>query len=94
MDILSESVGGDAVAGGTSRFKRKFLKLNRALAQVIDDYALIKFHPLDASEEDSIGDTLLIIDNVLQYGEDMDVREPKELEPNDDDDDNDHDDDD
>lgn len=83
MDLLSEGVGGEG--GGMSRYKKKFLRLNRALAQVIDDYALVKFHPVDTSDEDSIGDALLIIDNVLQYGEDLDVREPKEFENNEED---------
>lgn len=83
VGMLSEGVGE-----GVSRYRRKFLKLNRALARVIDDFSLIKFHPIDASEEDSIGDALLIIDNVLQYGEEMDVREPKEYDHDDENDDN------
>lgn len=67
----------------TSFYRKKFHKLNRALAKVIQDYSLVKFHPLDVSDEDSVNDLLQIIDNVLQYGEDQDVKEPKELEEND-----------
>lgn len=89
MLLLSDNASNEP----TSRYKKKFLRLNRAIAQVIDDYGLIKFHPLDPSDEESIGDNLLIIDNVLQYGEDMDVKEPKEFDQDDDNDDNyDHDD--
>lgn len=69
----------------TSFYRKKFHKLNRALAKVIQDYSLVKFHPLDVSDEDSINDLLQIIDNVLQYGEDQDVKEPKEVEENEDD---------
>ena len=57
-------------------------KLNKAIARVIDDYSLVKFQPLDVSDEDSINDVLLVIDNILQYGEENDVKEPKEVEEN------------
>jgi hypothetical protein len=68
----------------SSFYKKKFYRLNKALVKIIDDYSLVKFHPLDVSDEDSINDILLIIDNVLQYGEDHDVKEPKEFEINED----------
>jgi hypothetical protein len=42
----------------------------------IEDYSLVKFLPLDMSEEESINDLLLQIDNAIQYGEDL---EPKEF---------------
>lgn len=70
----------------TSSYRKKFHKLNRALAKVIQDYSLVKFHPLDVSDEDSINDVLMVVDNVLQYGEDQDVKEPKEAEQNEDND--------
>ena len=69
----------------TSAYKKKFYKLNRAIGRVIEDYSLVKFHPLDLSEEDSINDILLIIDNVLQYGEDIEPKEVKEFDNDDDD---------
>jgi hypothetical protein len=63
-------------------YRKKFHKLNKAIARVIDDYSLVKFQPLDVSDEDSINDVLLVIDNILQYGEENDVKEPKEVEEN------------
>jgi hypothetical protein len=69
----------------TSAYKKKFYKLNQAIGRVIEDYSLVKFHPLDLSEEDSINDILLIIDNVLQYGEDIEPKEVKEFDDDDDD---------
>ena len=42
----------------------------------IDDYSLVKFMPLDITEEDLITDLLVHIDNAIQYGEDL---EPKEM---------------
>lgn len=42
----------------------------------VDDYGLVKFLPLDQSDEESISDVLLQIDLAIQYGEDM---EPNEI---------------
>ncbi|KAK3084870.1 hypothetical protein FSP39_020517 [Pinctada imbricata] len=58
-----------------SKFNHKFKKLNSAMATMIDDYSLVKFLPLDISDEDSINDVLLQIDNAIQYGEDLEPRE-------------------
>ncbi|XP_052072703.1 GPN-loop GTPase 3-like [Mytilus californianus] len=71
-----------------SKFSNKFKKLNTAIASVIEDYSLVKFVPLDMSEEDSITDLLLQIDNAIQYGEDLEPKECnyEEAEPNDPDD--------
>ena len=43
----------------------------------IDDYGLVRFLPLDVSDEESIDDILLQIDAALQYGEDQEPKEPK-----------------
>ena len=53
---------------------RVIKNVNFGLLQ-IDDYSLVKFLPLDISEEDSINDILLQIDNAIQYGEDLEPRE-------------------
>ena len=43
----------------------------------VDDYSLVHFLPLDITDEDSINDALLQIDNAIQYGEDFEPKEPK-----------------
>lgn len=48
-------------------------------------FSLVRFFPLDSQDEESVGDLLLQIDSVLQYGEDADVQvrdfdEPEEGE--------------
>ena len=48
-------------------FSHKFLR-------VIDDYSLVNFQPLDSSDEESINYALAIIDTMLQWGEDQDVK--------------------
>ena len=67
----------------TSRYNKKFAKLNQSLAKVIEDFSLVRFNPLDINDEESINDNLMIIDNVLQYGEDLEVKEPKDLDKED-----------
>ena len=64
----------------SSVYKKKFYKLNKAISRIIEDYSLVKFSPLDINDEDSINDILSIIDNIIQYGEDLDVKEPKEYD--------------
>lgn len=43
----------------------------------LEDYGLVQFLPLDISDEDSVGEMLLFIDNIIQFGEDEDVKVPK-----------------
>ena len=38
---------------------------------------IVKFYPLDISDEDSINDVLTQIDMAIQYGEDLEPKEPK-----------------
>lgn len=59
-----------------SRLSQKFKKLNSSIAKMIDDYSLVKFLPMDISDEDTINDVLIQIDTAIQYGEDF---EPKEI---------------
>ena len=43
----------------------------------IDDYGLVRFLPLDVTDEESIDNILLQIDAALQYGKDQEPKEPK-----------------
>lgn len=71
-----------ADASIANNFLGRFSQLNKALANVIFDYSLVKFHSLDLSKEASITDLLIEIDLSIQYGEDFEVKEPKEVEQN------------
>lgn len=59
----------------------KFHKLNALMAQMVDDYGLVTFMPLDISEEDndSLNDILLQVDMAIQYGEDLEPKEPRDI---------------
>jgi GTPase SAR1 family protein len=58
-----------------SAFASKFASLNHALIQVLDNYSMVQYYGLDISEEDSIRDLTIMIDNAIQFGEDSDVRD-------------------
>jgi hypothetical protein len=66
----------------SNAFLGRYSQLNKAIAGVIYDYSLVKFYTLDMSKEDSITNLLVEIDLSIQYGEDFDVKEPKEIEDN------------
>ena len=58
---------------------KKYQKLNNALAQIIEDFSMVQFVPLDNTDEESITNVLLHIDNAIQYGEDLEVKEKDAL---------------
>lgn len=57
---------------------KRFHNMNTALAQVIDDYNMVTFVPLNIMDEDSISICLQHVDNAMQYGEDEEPKEPKD----------------
>ncbi|KAB1255483.1 GPN-loop GTPase 3 [Camelus dromedarius] len=46
----------------------------------IDDYSMVRFLPYDQSDEESMNIVLQHIDFAIQYGEDLEFKEPKEHE--------------
>lgn len=53
-------------------------RLSAALGAVIDDYMLVSFSMLDVSDEESIDDILAKADHAIQYGEDVEPKEPRD----------------
>lgn len=62
----------------------QFAKLNKALAELVDDFSMVNFVPLDLRKESSMQYVLSLIDNCIQYGEDADVK-VKDFDPPEDD---------
>ncbi|KAK0555519.1 hypothetical protein OC846_001679 [Tilletia horrida] len=58
----------------------KFHSLNQAIVELIDDFSMVNFTPLDVTDEDSVGLVLSLIDNAIQYGEDEEPKEPKDMD--------------
>ncbi|XP_071790362.1 GPN-loop GTPase 3-like [Asterias amurensis] len=93
MDLLSKKAKKDVekfldpdpqlLLCEAQHFSPKFEKLNKAFANLIEDYSLVRFIPLDPTDEESIGDLLLSIDTTLQFDEDQDVRIPRDVDQDD-----------
>lgn len=88
MDLLSKSAKrqmdkflepdahallGDVESNSTV-FNEKHMKLTEAIGRLIEDYSLVRFTPLNLKDNENLADVLITIDNVLQYGEDQDVK--------------------
>jgi len=56
--------------------KDTFARLNKAVAQLIDDYGMVSFLQLDVQNEDSVGAILSYIDDTIQFHEAQEPREP------------------
>ncbi|KCV68494.1 hypothetical protein, variant [Fonticula alba] len=54
-----------------------FASLNSAVARLLEEYNMVSFLPLDITDEDSIELVLSHADHAIQYGEDLEPREPK-----------------
>ncbi|CAI5759201.1 unnamed protein product [Candida verbasci] len=68
-------------------FNPKFSKLTNAIANLVDDFGMVQFLPLDCSKEGNNIETILsYIDDVTQWSEAQEPKEPKdEIEFNEDD---------
>lgn len=49
-------------------------RLTDAICQLLDDYSMVSFLPLNIRNEDSVEHVLATVDHAIQYGEDLDVR--------------------
>ncbi|KAK9470586.1 Gpn3p [Dipodascopsis tothii] len=65
----------------------KFHKLNQAITQLVDDFGMVQFLPLESGTPDSVATILSYIDDVTQWAEAQEPKEPKEENIEDDDDD-------
>eukprot|EP00531_Pseudo-nitzschia_arenysensis_P002367 CAMPEP_0116134328 /NCGR_PEP_ID=MMETSP0329-20121206/10586_1 /TAXON_ID=697910 /ORGANISM="Pseudo-nitzschia arenysensis, Strain B593" /LENGTH=301 /DNA_ID=CAMNT_0003629029 /DNA_START=104 /DNA_END=1009 /DNA_ORIENTATION=- len=57
------------------RRRRHRQRLTDSIGQLLDDYSMISFVPLNIRNEDSIDALLAVVDASIQYGEDLEVRE-------------------
>ncbi|KAF6153408.1 hypothetical protein GIB67_003598 [Kingdonia uniflora] len=56
------------------RMAPRFANLNKALIELVDEYSLVSFVPLDLRKKQSMIYILSQIDTCIQYGEDKDVK--------------------
>ncbi|KAF3483227.1 uncharacterized protein GIQ15_02551 [Arthroderma uncinatum] len=72
----SQSGGGDPSSTSEVLTGSSFNRLNKAVAQLIDDFSMVSFLKLDVQNEDSISAVLSYIDDAIQYHEAQEPREP------------------
>lgn len=50
--------------------------MNEAIAELIEEYSLVAFTPLDITDEENVEGVLSMIDMAIQYGEDVEPKDP------------------
>lgn len=73
QDKSTDPSSADSVMAGGS-----FKRLNKAVAQLIDDFSMVSFLQLDVQNEDSVGAILSYIDDAIQFHEAQEPREPND----------------
>lgn len=58
------------------RLKRE--RLTNSISQVLDDWQMVSFVPLNISDEESLEHVLSLVNHAVQYGEDLEVKEPNQ----------------
>jgi len=56
------------------RGKGKFIKLTRTICNLVDDYGMVTFMPVDQSDMDTVDGVLQNVDMIMQVDDDRDVR--------------------
>jgi len=67
----------------TNNSNPRFHTLSQAVVQLIEDHPLVQFLPLDLTSTDSVETILSHIDHTIQYGEDEEPKEPKDMDEGD-----------
>ena len=73
------SPSGAALAGELARgMPPRHRRLNEALCRLLDEYDMVAFLPLDVTDDESVAALLAQVDHAIQYGEDIEPKEPKD----------------
>ncbi|KAL4916247.1 GPN-loop GTPase [Aspergillus aurantiobrunneus] len=82
----NNAVGDDDVESSDPTSKESLMsggsfdRLNRAVAQLIDDFSMVSFLQLEVQDEDSVAAVLSHIDDATQYHEAQEPREPSDAQ--------------
>ncbi len=69
LDRMLEVNPKDLLEDEEAFFSKQFFNLNKHLAEMIDSYSMVQYYSFDISNEESIDDCILHMDNVTQWGE-------------------------
>ncbi|CAI4035153.1 hypothetical protein SMKI_12G2980 [Saccharomyces mikatae IFO 1815] len=56
----------------------KFLRLNQCIANLVDDFGMVQFLPLESNNPDSIATILSYVDDITQWAEGQEQKEPND----------------
>lgn len=56
----------------------KFHELNKAIANLVDDFGMVQFLPLESKNSDSVSTIISYIDDVTQWAENQEPKEPND----------------
>lgn len=56
----------------------KFHELNKSIANLVDDFGMVQFLPLSSKDTDSVATILSFIDDVTQWAENQEPKEPQD----------------
>ena len=65
----------DCFENEESYFNKKYLKLNKALFDVLENFSMVQYTTCDISDENSLASVVILIDSLVQYDE---YRMPKD----------------
>lgn len=71
-----ETDSNSLLAEMKKRCPPRFHQLSTAISEVIDEYSMVSYLPLNVTDEESIGYIMQHIDHAIQYGEDVEPKEP------------------
>lgn len=78
VDEDEDNHAGEPSSSGAMLSGGSFKQLNRAVAQLIDDFSMVSFLQLDVQDEDSVAAVLSHIDDTIQFHEAQEPREPRD----------------
>jgi len=78
IERILEYEGAAQIGALDTNVTGKLRGLTQAMSAVVDDYMLVSFCLLDITDEDSIEEVLYRTDHAIQYGEDLEPKEPRD----------------
>jgi hypothetical protein len=80
VEKVLDSDGAWVVQMMEEQSNSRFKKLTQAISGIVDDFMIVSFVMLDRTDEESIEDVLNRTDYCIQYGEDIEPKEPTDMD--------------
>eukprot|EP01032_Pedospumella_encystans_P016257 gene16257-18554_t len=78
IEAILDKEGSSFISSLDKKSPAKLRRFTNAIGSVIDDFMIVSFVMLDVTDEESIDDVLNRTDHAIQYGEDIEPKEPKD----------------